>query len=125
MMMAKKKNELVVQENVNISEIQIFERVAEIIETRKYRAGAFANCEITLMYWEVGNYVNSVTLDGGRAAYGKRIVAELASKLMVKYGRTFDVHNLRRMMRFADKFDDFQIVTELASQLSWSHFVEI
>ena len=123
--MAKKKNELVVQENVNISEIQIFERVAEIIETRKYRAGAFANCEITLMYWEVGNYVNSVTLDGGRAAYGKRIVAELASKLMVKYGRTFDVHNLRRMMRFADKFDDFQIVTELASQLSWSHFVEI
>jgi len=125
MMMAKKKNELVVQENVSISEVQVFERVAEIIETRKYRAGAFANCEITLMYWEVGHYVNSVTLDGGRAAYGKRIVAELASKLMVKYGKTFDIHNLRRMMRFADKFDDFQIVTELASQLSWSHFIEI
>ena len=50
------------------------------------------------MYWEVGNYVNSVTLDGGRAAYGKRIVTELASQLMAKYGKTFDIHNLRRMM---------------------------
>jgi len=123
--MSRNKNELAVQGENQINEVEIFERVAGIIETRKYRAGIYANCEITLMYWEVGHYVNSVVLDGGRAAYGKRIVTELASKLMVKYGKTFDVHNLRRMMRFAYNFDDFQIVTELASQLSWSHFIEI
>jgi predicted nuclease of restriction endonuclease-like (RecB) superfamily len=29
------------------------------------------------------------------------------------------------MMRFAEKFDDFQIVAPLASQLSWSHFIEL
>jgi len=29
------------------------------------------------------------------------------------------------MMRFAENFNDFQIVTELASKLSWSHFIEI
>jgi len=57
-------------------------------------------------------------LEGSRTAYGKRIVTTLASQLMVKYGKTFDVHNLRRMMRFAENFKDFQIVTELASQLS-------
>ena len=123
--MEKNKDELALQSKINIDEMQIFERVANIIESRTYRAGAFANCEITLMYWEVGQYVNSVVLDGSRAAYGKRIVAELASQLMMKYGKTFDVHNLRRMMRFAEKFYDFQIVTELASQLSWSHFIEI
>jgi len=92
---------------------------------RKSHAGIYANREITLMYWEVGDYINSVVLGGSRAAYGKRIVTELASQLMIKYGNTFDVHNLRRMMRFAEKFEDFQIVTELASQLSWSHFIEI
>ena len=123
--MAKKKNEIIAHGEVQVSDTQIFKHVANIIESRKYRAGIFANCEITLMYWEIGHYVNSIVLDGGRAAYGKRIVAELASKLMVKYGKTFDVHNLRRMMRFSDKFDDFEIVTELASQLSWSHFIEI
>jgi predicted nuclease of restriction endonuclease-like (RecB) superfamily len=123
--MAKKKNEIVKQNEVDITDLQIFERVAAIIESRKYRAGVFANSEITIMYWEVGHYVNSVVLDGGRAAYGKQIVTELASKLMIKYGKTFDVHNLRRMMRFSERFNDFQIVTELASQLSWSHFIEI
>ena len=123
--MGKKKAELAAQGETQIDNSQIFDSVANIIETRKSHAGMYANREITLMYWEVGQYVNSVVLDGNRAVYGKQIVAELASQLMAKYGKTFDVHNLRRMMRFAEKFDDFQIVTELASQLSWSHFIEI
>jgi predicted nuclease of restriction endonuclease-like (RecB) superfamily len=123
--MSKPKKELAVQGEALIDESKIFERVANIIELRKSRAGQYANREVTLMYWEVGHYVNSVVLDGSRAAYGKRIVTELASQLIVKYGKTFDVHNLRRMMRFAERFEDFQIVTELASQLSWSHFIEI
>ena len=123
--MGKSKKELAVQGEIQIDEAQLFERVASIIELRKSRAGTYANREVTLMYWEVGHYVNSVVLDGSRAAYGKRIVTALASQLMVKYGRTFDVHNLRRMMRFAENFKNFQIVTELASQLSWSHFIEI
>jgi predicted nuclease of restriction endonuclease-like (RecB) superfamily len=29
------------------------------------------------------------------------------------------------MMQFAEEFPDFQIVTQVASQLSWSHFLEI
>jgi len=123
--MPKNKKEPAVQNEARISEIQIFEKVSGIIETRKYRAGMFANSEITIMYWEIGHYINSMVLAGGRAVYGKRIVTELASQLVVKYGKTFDTHNLRRMMRFADKFNDFKIVTELASQLSWSHFIEI
>jgi len=123
--MSKSRKGLAVINESLVDESQIFERVANIIESRKLRAGLFANQEVTLMYWEVGDYINSVVLDGSRAAYGKRIVTELASQLMVKYGNTFDVHNLRRMMRFAEKFEDFQIVTELASQLSWSHFIEI
>ena len=123
--MAEKKQELAVRGDGQIDETALFKHVSTIIETRKHRAGVHANSEITLMYWEVGHYINSVVLDGVRAAYGKRIVTELASQLMAKYGNTFDVHNLRRMMRFAERFDDLQIVTELASQLSWSHFIEI
>ena len=98
--MSKKKNEIAMLSESHIGDAQIFECVANIIESRKYRAGVFANCEITLMYWEVGEYINSVVLDGSRAKYGKRIVTELASQLVVKYGKTFDVHNLRRKMRF-------------------------
>jgi predicted nuclease of restriction endonuclease-like (RecB) superfamily len=123
--MNKKEKQLVTQDTTDINSSSLFERVSEIIENRKARAGAYANREVTLMYWEVGRYVRSAVLEGERAEYGKRIVAELASQLVTKYGKTFDVHNLRRMMKFADKFDDFEIVTELASQLTWSHFIEI
>ena len=87
--MGKKKDELATQSEAHIDELKLFEKVSGIIETRRYRAGVYANSEITLMYWEVGHYINSAVLDGSRAAYGKRIV------------------------------------TELASQLSWSHFIEI
>ena len=77
------------------------------------------------MFWEIGHYIDSVVLAGKRAEYGKQIVATLSVKLMKKYGKLYDIHNIRRMIRFAEKFDDFAIVTELASQLSWSHFIEI
>jgi hypothetical protein len=89
-----------------IDETALFEHVAAIIENRKARAGAYANREITLMRWEVVFFVSSVLLDGERAAYGKKIVTKLSSQLMSKYGKSFDVHNLRRMMRFAERFDD-------------------
>ena len=29
------------------------------------------------------------------------------------------------MIRFAEKFSDFEIVTKLSAQLSWSHFIEL
>jgi len=77
------------------------------------------------MFWEVGQYVGSILLGGERAEYGKRIVTQLASQLVKKYGGTFDVPNLRRMIRFAERFSDFLIVTQLASQLSWSHIIEL
>jgi len=72
------------------------------------------------MYWEIGKYINSVVLDGGRAAYGKQIAATLSPQLVAGHGRTFEATNLRRMMRFAEKFNDSQIVALLAPQLSWT-----
>jgi len=123
--MAKKKNELAVQNAMSVDDLQILEKVSGIIETRKARAGAYANSEVTLMYWEVGQYVNSIVLDGSRAAYGKQIVSTLSKQLTSRFGQTFDIQNLRRMMRFAERFNDFEIVSTLSKQLSWSHFAEI
>ena len=88
--MSKSKKELATQSGTQLVETQIFERVANIIETRKSRAGAYANREVTLMYWEIGHYVNSVVLEDERAAYGKRIVTTLSSQLVQKYGKAFE-----------------------------------
>jgi len=53
------------------------------------------------MFWEVGQYVNSVLLGDERAVYGRQIVSILSTQLAEKYGKTFEMRNLRRMIQFA------------------------
>jgi predicted nuclease of restriction endonuclease-like (RecB) superfamily len=108
-----------------VDETVLFERVAAIIENRKSRAAAYANSEITLMYWEVGRYINSVILDFRRAEYGKKIFATLSRKLLVRYGNSFDEKNLYRMTQFANTFVDVASLEKWACVLSWSHFREL
>jgi hypothetical protein len=49
----------------------------------------------------------------------------LAEKLSAKYGRNFELRNLRRMMQFASEFPEKKIVSTLSTQLSWSHIIEL
>ena len=69
-------------------EAALFTRVSAIIEKRKHRAAAYANREVTLMFWEVGKYIGSVLLDGARGKYGDQIVSGLSTQLATKYGNT-------------------------------------
>jgi len=120
----KKKSEQITDIQ-RIDESSLFARISKIIEKRKSRAGMYANREVTLMYWEVGHHIRSVVLDGERAEYGKRVVVMLSQQLVKKYGSAFELRNLRRMVQFAELFPDLKIVSPLATQLSWSHFIEI
>jgi len=123
--MSKKKQEITLPDKLQIDEQSLFASVAEIIENRKTRAGAYANREVTLMYREIGRYINSVVLEGERAEYGKKIFATLSRKLVERYGKPFEQRNLRRMVQFASDFPDPEIVSTLSTQLSWSHFIEM
>jgi len=80
--MGKKRQEnAITPVHTQIDESQLLKRVSEISENRKARAGSYANQEITLMFWEVGCYINSVVLEGKRAEYGKQIVTTLSQQL--------------------------------------------
>ena len=48
--MSKKNQDLIIKNEIQIDGLGIFERVANIIETRKLSAGSYVNREITLMY---------------------------------------------------------------------------
>ena len=111
--------------NIQLDENSLFTHISKIIEKRKYRAGMYANREVTLMYWEIGRYIGSVLLGGERADYGKKIIATLSQQLVKQYGSGFELRSLRRMIQFAELFPDLKIVSPLATHLSWSHFIEI
>jgi predicted nuclease of restriction endonuclease-like (RecB) superfamily len=123
--MSLSNKKLIPKGDVQVDETMLFQRVSEIIEYRKTRAGVYANREVLLMFWEVGQHINSVILDGGRSAYGKNILATLSPKLIEAYGRSFYLDNIYRMMRFAKVFEDVEILATVSPKLSWSHFIEI
>ncbi|MCL2019444.1 MAG: PDDEXK nuclease domain-containing protein [Oscillospiraceae bacterium] len=123
--MSKKKNELTVQSESKIDELAIFSRVSSIIENRKFRAQAKANQESVLMFWEIGKYIGSVLLEGQRSEYGKQILVTLSQELQTKHGSCFEYSNITRMVKFANRFSDIETIVELASQLSWSHFIAL
>lgn len=108
--------------NLN-SLLPLSQEVAALIRSAKQRAAAAINNEITLLYWQVGNRIRQEVLGGGRADYGKQVIATLATELTVQYGKGWSKRNLAQMVKFAEVFTDVHIVQTLSAQLSWSHFV--
>ena len=88
-------------------------------------AQAQVNQESILMFWEVGKHIGSILLGGERAEYGKQILVTVSQELQEKYGSSFEYSNITRMIKFAARFPDAQIVIPLAQQLSWSHFIAL
>ena len=71
------------------------------------------------------NTIFNDVLKYSRAKYGKEIVQALSAQLTKEYGKGYSKQNLLHMCRFNEVFPDFQIVSTLWRQLTWSHFKTI
>jgi len=96
-----------------------------LIEEARRALARQASSTTVYLFWRIGQQVNGEILNHQRAEYGQKIVSSLATQLAASYGRSFEARNLRRMLQFAEQFPDFGIVLPLATQLSWSHVVEV
>ncbi|MCL2793516.1 MAG: hypothetical protein FWD87_10565 [Spirochaetaceae bacterium] len=84
-MMATLYNVSVTTINEHIAKIYADGELIEAETIRKFRIVQTEGCrevnrEVTLMYWEIGQFVGSALLGGTRAEYGKRIVATLSQQ---------------------------------------------
>ncbi|MDL2279178.1 PDDEXK nuclease domain-containing protein [Desulfovibrio sp. OttesenSCG-928-G11] len=109
----------------NIPKENLFSEISSLIEQARNTVVAQANYTLTLLFWRIGQRVNEEVLQNKRADYGSQIVVTLSRQLAEKYGRNFEERNLRRMLQFAEQFQDIEIVSTLSTQLSWSHFIEL
>ena len=103
----------------------LFKELSQIIEQSKLQVVARVNSILTITYWQIGKKINDHILKNERAEYGEKVVINLAKDLEKQFGRSYTLRNVRRMMQFAEQFDDVNIVTPLVSQLSWSHFLQL
>jgi predicted nuclease of restriction endonuclease-like (RecB) superfamily len=113
------------QNNIAVFEDNLINELAQIIEQSQRQIAVQANSALTILFWHIGNHINQNVLQYKRADYAKRIVPTVSAQLENRFGRNFTEKNVRRMVKFAEQFDDFQIVVTLSRQLSWSHFIEL
>ncbi len=110
--------------NLDINK-NLFTDIKTVIEQGKHQVAQAVNTGLTATYWHIGKLIHQDILKNTRAEYGKEILHALSAKLVNEYGSGFSTRNLANMIRFAETFPDFQIISSLLRQLSWTHFKTI
>jgi predicted nuclease of restriction endonuclease-like (RecB) superfamily len=100
---------------------RLFTDVRHLIDAARQRVAGAVNAELTQLYWQIGRRINSELLQGQRAEYGKRVIAELARQLITDFGKGWSERQLRYCLRIAEIFPEAEILHTVCSQLSWSH----
>jgi predicted nuclease of restriction endonuclease-like (RecB) superfamily len=90
-----------------------------IIQARQQASRSFNTLQVQT-YWQIGRHIIEFEQGGeARAAYGKRLLAELATTLTAEFGKGFDASNLRYMRLFYQAFPNCDA---LRHELSWTHY---
>ncbi|CAK0775366.1 DUF1016 domain-containing protein [Gammaproteobacteria bacterium] len=92
----------------------------EVIQTARQQALRTVDVVQVRTCWNVGRHIVEFEQGGAtRAAYGKRLIADLAEGLTAEFGKGFDERNLRHMRAFYMVFPNWNA---LRSELSWTHY---
>lgn len=112
--------------HIGLVPAELINDLRQIINSARSHVAATANYEVTMMNWNIGNRINRDVLNNERAEYGQQIVSQVATQLQEEYGtKGFELRSIQRMMQFARLMPDSKIVSQLATKLSWSHFIEV
>jgi predicted nuclease of restriction endonuclease-like (RecB) superfamily len=108
-----------------VDEAALLTDLRKLIQSARQQIATAANSATTLLYWHLGRRLLAGSLQDERAQYGKRILATVSRELTVEFGQAFTLRSLYRAIQFCQGFTDYQIVSTLSTQLSWSHFIEL
>lgn len=94
--------------------------LGELIRQARQRALRAVDTIQVQTCWELGRHIVEFEQGGvARAAYGKRLLPELAKALTAEFGKGFDASNLRYMRLF---YHAFPKCDALRHELSWTHY---
>ena len=102
--------------------IPLFNDIKSLIDSARQRATLAVNTELTMLYWQVGQRIQTEVLKGERGEYGMQILPSLANQLTTQYGKGWSRRNLSNMVKFHQCFPNTKIWQALSAKLSWTHF---
>jgi len=99
---------------------QQFDEILSCIRTAKSRVFSAANAELIFLYWRIGQYISKRL---SSEEWGQKTVEQLAEYIRAQEPgiKGFERRNLYRMRQFYETYPDFQIVSPVVTQLSWSN----
>ncbi len=101
-----------------------FTYISQLIAQAKEQAYKAVNHELVSLYWNIGEYVSKQVESN---AWGKSVVKELSAFIQKSEPniKGFSSQNIWRMKQFYETYKDFEKLSPLVRELSWSHNVEI
>ena len=103
----------------------LFEQVSRLIDEARKQVRTAVNTAMVYTYYGVGRYIVEDELaNSERAAYGKKVLKQLAAKLYDKYGEGWTVDTLKRCRYFYKVYSSKSIGATLLPQLTKVHTVD-
>jgi DUF1016 N-terminal domain len=94
--------------------------IAVLISTARQQVRSSFNQVMVLTYCQISQYIVEDEQAGkAQADYGKALLENLSERLTAKFGKGFDITNLRHMRRFYQMFPNRDA---LRRDLSWTHY---
>lgn len=98
-------------------------QVQAVLRAARQQAQRSVNRVMVEAYWHVGRLIVADEQAGqARAAYGARVLDQLAERLTGEFGTGFSAANLRNFRQFHLTFSWDEICDTPCSELSWSHW---
>jgi len=97
--------------------LELLNGIKERIYTAQYKATLAAYTEMTRLYWEIGNDINS------KRGWGTEFIDNLAQDIKIEFplAKGYSARNLRYMAKFARLFSSADIVEKVLGRITWYH----
>jgi hypothetical protein len=91
--------------------ISVVKDIKEQIKSAQRRVMLSANSELFILYWKIGNVINS------NSAWGNKFIENLARDIKLDFPdvKGYSVRNLKYMAKFSRLFPEIEIVQSLTN----------
>ena len=103
----------------------LFDEISALIIESKSQIAYAVNSTLTILNWKIGKRIKENILKSKRAQYGEEIISSLSKRLTENYGKGWSKQQLWNCLYTVETFPDFQIISTLSGELSWSHIKEL
>jgi len=121
--MGKDKNGVIFPVAPNLSEmgdgyLEFIDKIKNQIQNQRVSVVLKANASMICLYWNIGNAILQKQQEEG---WGTKVIDRLSKDIKDSFPemKGFSPRNIKYMRKFAEEWDDYKIVQQVAAQIPW------